>query len=112
MADCLFCKIIDKKINAKIEHEDADFIVIQDINPQAPSHVLLMPKKHIESIAALSEKDSSLMGRLIECARKLAQERGWKDYRLVFNNGAEAGQSVFHVHLHLLSGRRMTWPPG
>jgi histidine triad (HIT) family protein len=112
MPDCLFCKIIRKDIPSKIEFEDGETLIIQDVNPQAPVHVLVIPKKHIESISAMQGEDYVLAGKLIDRARQFAQERGWADYRLVFNNGTQAGQSVFHVHLHLLSGRRMTWPPG
>jgi histidine triad (HIT) family protein len=112
MSDCLFCKIICKEIKGKIEYEDEEFLVIHDINPQAPTHLLIMPKKHIESISAMQDSDSGLMGQLIHRAKQIAAAKGWEHYRLVFNNGSEAGQSVFHIHLHLLSGRRMHWPPG
>lgn len=110
--DCIFCKIIDKKIPASLEYEDSELIAFRDINPQAPVHVLFIPRKHMANMQAVQEKDAPVIGRLFYQARRLAEERGWKDYRLVINNGPEAGQSVDHVHLHLLSGRRMTWPPG
>ena len=112
MPDCLFCKIIRKEIKSKIEYEDNEIIAIHDINPQAPVHILFIPKKHVESISTLARSDAALMGQLIYKAKELAKTRGWEHYRLLFNNGAEAGQSVFHIHLHLLSGRRMQWPPG
>ncbi len=112
MSDCLFCKIIEKKIPSKMEYEDQDFFAFYDISPQAPVHLLVIPKKHIEKIGAINQDDEVLMGKLIGCAKKIADKNGWKDYRLLFNNGAEAGQTVFHIHLHLLSGRKMTWPPG
>lgn len=112
MPDCLFCKIIDKKIPAKIVYEDEKTAVFQDINPQAPVHVLIIPKKHVESLSALKDGDTDLIGSVIQTARKVAADKKWKDYRLVFNNGLEAGQTVFHIHAHLLSGRQMTWPPG
>ena len=112
MPDCLFCKIIEKKIPAKIEYEDPDFLAFHDINPQAPIHVLLIPKKHITSMSALQDSDEKLMGQLILRAKTIAEKREWKDYRFVFDNGLEAGQTVFHIHLHLLSGRKMAWPPG
>lgn len=112
MSNCLFCRMIQKEIQARVEAEDETMIAIHDINPQAPAHLLVIPKKHIESISALTDADSILIGELIQSARKIAQKNGWSDYRLVFNNGAQAGQSVFHVHLHLLSGRKMHWPPG
>lgn len=112
MSDCLFCRMIRKEIKAKVEFEDEEFFAIHDINPQAPAHVLVIPKKHLERVDAMQESDQAMMGGLIYCAKKIAEKNGWEDFRLVFNNGAGAGQSVFHVHLHLLSGRRMTWPPG
>ena len=112
MSDCLFCKIIQGTIQAKVVHEDPDMLVIEDINPQAPVHVLVIPKKHVDRIAALTPENIPLMGNIIFGAKTLAQKKGWQDYRLVFNNGEEAGQSVFHIHLHLLSGRPMNWPPG
>ena len=112
MSDCLFCKMIDKKISAKIEHEDKKVLVIQDINPQAPTHLLVIPKKHIERIDDMEEGDAELIGNVIYCAKQIAAQKGLEHYRLVFNNGSGAGQSVFHIHLHLLSGRRMQWPPG
>ena len=112
MVDCLFCKMIEKKIPAKIEFENQDFLAFHDINPQAPVHLLVIPKKHIEKIAVLQVSDDALIGKLVLCAKQIAETRNWKDYRLLFNNGTEAGQTVFHLHLHLLSGRKMTWPPG
>jgi histidine triad (HIT) family protein len=112
MSDCLFCKIIDKKLSAKIEHEDKEVLAVQDINPQAPTHLLIIPRKHIERIDALEEGDTELVGKLIYRAKQIAAKRGLEHYRLVFNNGSGAGQSVFHIHLHLLSGRKMQWPPG
>ena len=112
MPDCLFCKMIRKEIKAKIEHEDEEILAIHDINPQAPVHMLILPKKHIAQVSDLEKSDRNLAGALIDGARQIAKKNGWQDYRLVFNNGAGAGQSVFHIHLHLLSGRRMAWPPG
>lgn len=112
MSDCLFCKIIAKEIPGKIEYEDDHQIALHDINPQAPVHLLFIPKRHVEKISDLGAEDASLTGGLIEAARSLAQKKGWNDYRLVFNNGRQAGQSVFHIHLHLMAGRSMAWPPG
>lgn len=113
MDDCLFCKIIGKKIPAKFAYEDETLTAIYDINPQAPVHLLVMPKKHISEISKTSPSDQALLGEMLLCANRLAAERKLeKGYRLVINNGAEAGQSVFHIHLHLLGGRKMTWPPG
>ena len=112
MKDCLFCRMICKEIQCKVEYEDEDLLAIHDINPQAPQHILIIPKKHIAKAAELEPGDMPLAGNLIFQARQIAARRGWEDYRLVMNNGAGAGQSVFHIHLHLLAGRPMTWPPG
>ena len=111
-SNCLFCKMIRKEIKAKVEYEDERMLVIHDINPQAPAHLLVIPKKHVETLAALETSDIPMMGDIIHGATKVAKKNGWEHYRLVFNNGAEAGQSIFHIHLHLLAGRRMAWPPG
>ena len=112
--ECLFCKIIDKKIPARMEYEDEDTVAFLDVNPQAPLHILIVPKRHIAKIEDLTESDGELMGKLIVLAKKLAKEKNVEkgSFRLVFNNGALAGQSVFHIHLHLLGGRKLTWPPG
>ena len=111
--DCLFCRIISKKIPAKVEFENDSMVAIQDINPQAPVHLLLIPKKHMAEVADMAENDRALLGDLIFRAKELARERKLEEgYRLVFNNGVKAGQSVFHIHLHLLAGRIMKWPPG
>ena len=112
MSDCLFCKIVEKQIPAKLEYEDDRVLVFHDINPQAPTHLLIIPKKHIAQVNHMSEKDSELLGSVVYRAQEVAKQKGLEDFRLVFNNGAEAGQTVFHIHLHLLSGRKMTWPPG
>lgn len=112
--DCLFCKIIAKSIPAKIEYEDDHLIAIHDINPQAPVHLLLIPKQHIARIADVTESGLAVVSRLIFQAKKIAETRKFSEagYRLVFNSGAEGGQTVFHIHLHLLGGRPMKWPPG
>ena len=111
--DCLFCRIISKQIPAKVEFENDSMVAIHDINPQAPVHLLLIPKKHMTEVAQIAENDRALLGDLIFRAKELARERKLEEgYRLVFNNGPKAGQSVFHVHLHLLAGRTMKWPPG
>ncbi len=112
MDDCLFCRIIKKEIPSKVAYEDDLFYAFHDINPQAPTHVLIVPKKHLEGVAQLEAEDEKTVGRLILQAKKLAHSLGLKSYRLVFNQGAEAGQSIFHIHLHLLGGRRLGWPPG
>ena len=112
--NCLFCKIVDRKIPAKLVHSDDMSIAFEDINPQAPSHILVVPKKHIRDIQSMDEGDRELIGHLFFIARNLAEKRGLDKggYRLVINNGRDAGQAVFHIHLHLLSGRAFTWPPG
>ena len=112
MSDCLFCKIVKKEIRSRIEHETEKTFAFHDINPQAPFHVLIVPKKHFENVGAAGEGDKELLGELLLEAKGIAVKNGWLDYRLVFNNGTQAGQTVFHAHLHLLAGRPMTWPPG
>lgn len=113
MDECLFCKIIKKQIPAKFELESDSIVAIRDIHPQAPAHLLIIPKKHIPQINQTAEADRALLGDLILCAKDLAKKKQIETgYRLVFNNGAAAGQSVFHIHLHLLGGRPMAWPPG
>ncbi|MFL2725484.1 MAG: histidine triad nucleotide-binding protein [Gammaproteobacteria bacterium] len=109
----LFQKIIDKEIPADIIYEDDLSLVFKDINPQAPTHLLIIPKKPIVKVADASEADKELLGHLMWVAGEVAREIGVEDaFRLVINNGAKAGQSVFHLHLHLLSGRSFSWPPG
>lgn len=110
----MFCKIIRKEIPSGIEYEDDDVLAFRDVNPQAPVHILITPKKHVAKVEDVGESDIEWLGKLIVIAKKLAREKDVEknSFRLVFNNGALAGQSVFHVHLHLLAGRKMTWPPG
>ncbi|HET7318238.1 MAG TPA: histidine triad nucleotide-binding protein [Nitrospirota bacterium] len=112
--NCIFCRIIEKKIPAKIVYEDDLVTAFEDTNPQAPVHTLVVPKKHIPDVHSMTEADRELVGHLFFAAQKVADDRGLdsKGYRLVINNGRGAGQTVFHIHLHLLSGRRFTWPPG
>src|SRR5215471_19731786 len=114
MADCLFCKIIDRKIPSSIVYEDERVFAFNDINPQAPTHVLVIPKRHIESLNEISTEDDQIVGELVRRAAAIAKERGISagGYRTVFNTNREAGQTVFHIHLHLLGGRAMHWPPG
>ena len=114
MADCLFCKIISGEIKGAIVHQDNDLVAIKDINPQAPLHVLIMPRRHIATINDLMPADDALVGSMFRAAAALAKQHGYAErgYRTVFNCNAEAGQSVFHIHMHLLGGRSMTWPPG
>jgi histidine triad (HIT) family protein len=112
--DCIFCKIIEKKIPAKIVHEDEHTIAIEDINPQAPTHILIVPKKHIRDIHSFKHIDRELIGHLFFVAQTIGEKHGLdkSGYRMVINNGRDAGQTVFHIHLHLLSGRAFAWPPG
>ncbi len=114
MNDCLFCKIVAGTIPAKVVHQDDDAVAIVDINPQAPTHLLVIPRKHIPTLNDLAPEDDVLVGRLHRLAARLAAERGIADqgWRTVFNTNRGAGQSVFHIHLHLLGGRQMAWPPG
>jgi histidine triad (HIT) family protein len=114
MADCLFCRIARKEIPAAIVYEDERLLAFSDINPQAPLHALLIPKRHIDSLNALSSDDDALVGEMIRRAAAIAREKGYADrgYRTVFNTNADAGQTVFHIHLHVLAGRGLTWPPG
>lgn len=110
--DCLFCRMIGGEIKVKIEYEDEDLFAIHDINPQAPHHVLVIPKKHISKIHDMESSDIELLGKVVYGARQIAAKNGWEHYRLVINNGSGSGQSVFHIHLHILAGRSMKWPPG
>ena len=111
--DCLFCKIATKKVPAKIVYEDADLFAFEDISPQAPTHILICPRKHFASLTDADTQDQAVLGKLQLVAAKLARERNLLEgYRTVVNTGRGAGQSVFHVHLHLLGGRQFRWPPG
>lgn len=112
MEETLFTKIIARKIPAKIVHEDERCIVIEDINKQAPVHVLVIPKKPVATLNDLTPADAELVGGLFLVAKKVMNDLGHRDYRTVFNCGAGAQQSVFHLHLHVLAGRAFTWPPG
>ena len=110
----IFTKIINKEIPAKIVYEDDRCLAFRDVNPQAPTHILLIPKKEIASLNELTESDESLMGHLLTTVPKIAKLEGLdqKGYRVVINNGAHAGQTVHHIHLHIIGGRALTWPPG
>ena len=112
--NCLFCKILKGTIAADLMHKDELCIVIRDINPQAPTHFLVIPREHIESLNDASHKDEPLLGHLLRVGARIANELGHADsgYRTVINSGAGAGQSVFHLHLHILAGRPLNWPPG
>ena len=110
MTDCLFCRIVRGEIPSRRVFEDDATYAFEDIAPKAPTHVLVVPKTHVDSIAAAS--DEAMVGRMFLAAARIAHERGLESYRLVVNNGEGAGQTVFHLHVHLLAGRPLTWPPG
>ena len=114
MSDCLFCKIIEKKIPAKIVHEDDQTLAFDDRNPQAPVHTLIIPNRHVASIQDFGTDDQGLLAQLVLMCTKVATEKGvsGSGYRIVTNSGADAGQTVFHLHWHVLGGRHMRWPPG
>lgn len=114
MSNCLFCRIAAGEIPAKLAYEDSDVVAFHDINPQAPLHVLIIPRKHIPTINAIQEEDAALVGKLYLAAQKIAADAGYAEdgYRAVMNCGEDAGQTVFHIHLHLLAGRHLSWPPG
>jgi histidine triad (HIT) family protein len=111
---CLFCQIVEKKVPAKVAFEDDQVLAFHDIRPQAPVHVLVIPKKHVTSLLDLTDGDDALVGTVVRRARELARELGLAErgFRLVFNAGDDAGYSVYHIHLHLLGGRPLGWPPG
>ncbi len=112
--DCLFCKVVEGTVSAKIVYQDERLVAFRDINPQAPTHVLIVPRRHVASLNELTESDDALVGEMIRRAAAIAREHGHADrgYRTVFNCNADAGQTVFHIHLHVLGGRTMRWPPG
>jgi histidine triad (HIT) family protein len=114
MSGCLFCKIISRDIPAKILYEDDRLLAFEDINPQAPLHALLIPKTHIASLNDLTAEHDAIVGEMTRRAAALAKERGYADrgFRTVFNTNRDAGQTVFHIHLHVLGGRSFHWPPG
>ena len=114
MSQCLFCQIINRELNAQIVYEDDRVVAFNDINPQGPTHVLIVPRRHIASLNDLAEDDDQIVGELVRRAAAIAKARGISanGYRTVFNTNREAGQTVFHIHLHLIGGRAMHWPPG
>lgn len=114
MSDCLFCRIAAKEIKSDLVAERDDLAAFRDINPQAPTHVLVIPKKHIETLNVLEPGDEPLVGRMLALAREIAKKEGIAEsgWRAVFNVNRGAGQTVFHIHLHVLGGRPMEWPPG
>jgi histidine triad (HIT) family protein len=111
---CLFCKIVAGEIPAKRVHEDDELLAFEDIKPEAPVHILIVPKRHISTLNDLNTADDGLVGAMVRRAAAIASERGVEadGYRTVFNCNSHAGQTVFHIHLHLLAGRRFGWPPG
>lgn len=112
--DCIFCKIAEGAIPAEIVHRDNDLVAFQDIRPQAPVHVLIIPRKHIETVSDLQVEDADLIGKMVLLANDIAKKEGIaeKGFREVLNCRSHGGQEVYHIHLHLLGGRRMAWPPG
>lgn len=114
MEQCIFCKIIKKEIQAAIVSEDERMVAFNDINPQAPTHILLIPKEHFSSLNEIPEEKKDILSHLLLTARRIAGEKGIarSGYRIVLNTAKDSGQEVFHIHLHLLGGRRMHWPPG
>ena len=113
MRDCTFCRIARGEESARVIYQDDEVTAFHDRNPQAPTHVLIVPNEHIENVNHVTDDDVELLGKLFVVARRVAeQESVAEGYRLVVNTGAEAGQSVFHLHVHLLGGRRLSWPPG
>ncbi len=112
--DCIFCKIAQKKLETDIVYETTELLVFRDLAPQAPIHLLVIPKKHVSTINELNDDDQLLIGKMIFAAKKLAQDMGIHEtgYRLIYNVNQQGGQSVYHIHLHILGGRQMGWPPG
>lgn len=113
-ADCLFCRIVKGEIPASIIYKDDRIVAFNDINPQAPLHALIVPWQHIESLNTLTSGNDALVGEMVRRAAAIARDKGYADggFRTVFNTNADAGQTVFHIHLHLLAGRHFAWPPG
>jgi histidine triad (HIT) family protein len=113
-SDCLFCKVVRKEIPGQIVHEDDELVAFRDVNPQAPLHVLIVPRRHIATLNDLAPEDDALVGSMFRRAAAIATQHGYAErgYRTVFNCNREAGQSVFHIHLHVLGGRGLAWPPG
>lgn len=112
MADCLFCKIVEGVIPSNKIYEDEQVYAFHDIDPKAPTHFLVIPKEHITSCAAVTKENAPVLAHIFEVIAKLSSDMGISDFRVVSNCGASAGQSVFHLHFHVLAGRDMTWPPG
>lgn len=114
MERCIFCEIVSRKISAKVVYEDEKVIAIDDINPQAPIHILIIPKKHIPTVLDLKIEENELIGHMLQVANKIARDKNIAErgFRLVINCNPESGQTIYHIHLHILGGRVMGWPPG
>lgn len=114
MADCIFCKIVNREIPAKIVYEDEKILAFDDIRPQAPVHTLIIPKEHLASLREVDETHSEILGYILHKAREIAALKGVEasGFRVVLNTGPDSGQEVFHIHFHLLGGRKLGWPPG
>jgi histidine triad (HIT) family protein len=114
MENCIFCKIINKEISSKIVYEDENILAFEDINPQAPIHILIIPKEHFASLNDIPENKAEILGYILSKAQNIATQKGiaQQGYRIVLNTAKDAGQDVFHIHFHLLAGRKMNWPPG
>ncbi len=114
MSQCIFCRIVDGSIPAKVVYQDDQTLAFDDINPQAPVHTLVIPKRHVASVQELGEADQGLLGRLLLTCTRIAKEKGLAEpgFRLVANTGRDGGQTVFHLHFHVMGGRHMAWPPG
>lgn len=114
MSDCIFCKIISGEIAGDVVYENEDVLAFRDLNPQAPTHILVIPRRHIATINDLQDADAELLGKMYLAAKEIAKNEGIDEagYRTIMNCNAGAGQTVFHIHLHVLGGRQMNWPPG
>ena len=112
MSSCIFCQIVQGELDSDIVQEDERALAFRDVSPQAPTHILVIPKQHIPSLSEAPEEKGDLLGHLLLMTRQIAHTEGLKGYRVVINDGPEAGQTVFHLHVHLLAGRRFGWPPG
>ncbi|MBF0608960.1 MAG: histidine triad nucleotide-binding protein [Candidatus Magnetobacterium sp. LHC-1] len=112
--DCIFCKVANKEIRATVVYEDDQVVAFEDLNPQAPMHVLVIPRKHIPTVLDMTSEDTAVVGHMFEVAGRIARDRevAQRGFRMVINCNAEAGQSVYHIHLHVIGGRAMHWPPG
>jgi histidine triad (HIT) family protein len=111
--DCIFCRIVAGEVSAKFVHQDGEVVAFEDVNPQAPTHVLVIPRTHIPRALDVTPEHAPLLGRIFDVAGKIARERNLEEgFRLVVNNGPQAGQTVYHLHFHLMGGRGMKWPPG